>query len=140
MQASTYEFASWPVFKDLPSQLYAEVQAVLPAGTKSTDETKVRKRLCAWAASDSKIELLKWAHQHQFPFELDICSSAKSIEVLQTLRDLGAPLNEFATGSFSTSGRFDLLKWAHEHGWPIGAQVRASIIHTILLCSFQSVH
>ena len=88
---------------------------------------------CARAAADGHLDVLRWAREHDCPWNEDLededmdrcdcCALAAHdghLEVLKWLRAHDCPWNENTSRFAARFGQLEVLRWAIEHGCPGG--------------------
>jgi hypothetical protein len=77
------------------------------------------KWICESAAMDDSLECLKYAHEHNCPWDERICAwAARNLECLEYAHTHGCPWDELTCAFAADNGSLACLKYAHEHGCP----------------------
>ncbi|KAL6079296.1 Ankyrin repeat domain containing protein [Balamuthia mandrillaris] len=83
---------------------------------------------CVWKCSHSSLAarkghlgVLKWAREHDFPWDAKTCANAAkqgNFELLQWAREHGCPWGEGTCSGAAFCGHLEMLQWARENGCP----------------------
>jgi hypothetical protein len=77
------------------------------------------KRLCELSAKYGNLDILKYAHEHGYFWNVWTCFFAAKnghLACLQYLHEHGCPWNEWTCEYAAENGHLDCLKYSHEHG------------------------
>lgn len=82
--------------------------------------------LCKYAAEMGHIEILKYLHTNEWPWDVYTCASAArygNISVLQWLIDNGCPVGSPVYIEATKGGKLDILKWFVANGYNINRSI-----------------
>ena len=75
--------------------------------------------VCDDAAEAGHLHILKWAHEHGYPWNEYTCSYAARnghLECLTYAHEHGCPWDEMTCAKAASGGQLECLAYAHEHG------------------------
>jgi hypothetical protein len=78
-------------------------------------------RTCAYAAEGGHLEVLKWARENECPWDADTCAGAACrghLDILKWARENECPWDEDTCEFAAEGGHLEVLKWARENGCP----------------------
>ncbi len=84
-------------------------------------------RTCAYAAEGDHLETLKWTHENDCPWNEWTCANAAEgghLEVLKWARANDCPWDEWTCERAVDGGHIELLRWARENGAPWSENTR----------------
>ena len=94
---------------------------VLPAGIAFANPAGMVADVCAAAANNGYLNILKWARENECPWDETTCSWAASSGQFQTLKwakDNGCPWNEDTITEALKQGHWNVAIWAIDNGCP----------------------
>lgn len=117
-------------FDELPLSMKLSLQDSLCASAARNGNLVVLKwarysecpwdaKVCSLAANNGDLEMLQWANANGCPWDETTCSAAAlngHLEVLQWAVDHGCHWNEITCANAALNGHLELLQWAHFRG------------------------
>ena len=79
------------------------------------------KMTCTYVASYGYLNILKYLHNHEVPWNEKTCENAGrngNLDCLKYAHKNGCPWNEYTCAHTAAYGHLDCLKYAHENGCP----------------------